>query len=279
MKCVYTFLFVLVFSFSFIRSQIPNAGFENWANGDPVGWLTLDVLGDAVSQSSDSHSGSSAAKMQIIDFMGSPIPPLLISGTFGVSERFGSLTGYFKFMPQNANQVFTVAVLMSQGSNNYIGGGAVEISQTTSSYTQFVVPIEYSGQEVPDSAYIQFVVADTSEAGGGIGAYAIIDDLSFGGPTDVHYNNVIIDFYKLEQNYPNPFNPITTINYSLPNSSFVKLVVYNSIGQEIADLVNETIAAGNHSVEFDASNLPSGIYFYRLQAGEFVQTRKMILLK
>jgi hypothetical protein len=278
MKYIYTFLFVLVFNFSFIRSQIPNAGFENWANGDPVGWLTLDILGDAVSQSSDSHSGSSAAKMQIIDFMGSPLPPLLVSGIFGVSERFGSLTGYFKFMPQNANQAFTVAVLMSKGSN-YIGGGAVEIFQTTSSYTQFVVPIEYSGQEVPDSAYIQFVVADTSEAGGGIGSYAIIDDLSFGGPTDVHDNNIIVDYFKLEQNYPNPFNPITTINYSIPSGSFVQLVVYNSIGQEIANLVNETIESGNHSVEFDASNLPSGIYFYKLQAGSFVETKKMILLK
>ena len=278
MKYIYTFLFVLVFSFSFIRSQIPNAGFENWANSDPVGWLTLDVLGDAVSQSSDSHSGSSAAKIQIIDFMGSPIPPLLISGQFGVSERFGSLTGYFKFIPQNDNQAFTVAVLMSQGSN-YIGGGAVEIFQTTSSYTQFVVPIEYSGQEVPDSAYIEFVVADTSEAGGGIGSYAIIDDLSFGGPTGVHDNNVTVDYYKLGQNYPNPFNPITTINYSIPNSSFVQLIVYNSIGQEIANLVNETIAAGNHNVEFDASNLPSGIYFYKLQASSFVETKKMILMK
>jgi hypothetical protein len=278
MKYIYTILFVLVFSFSFIRSQIPNAGFENWANGDPVGWATLDFLGDAVSQTSESHSGSSAAKMQIIDFMGSPIPPILISGEFGVSEKFGSLTGYFKFMPQNNNQTFTVAVLMSQGSN-YIGGGAVEIFQTTSAFTQFVVPIEYAGSEVPDSAYIQFVVADTSEAGGGIGSYAIIDDLSFGGPTDVHDNIVTVDYYKLEQNYPNPFNPITTINYSIPSSSFVQLIVYNSIGQEIANLVNETIAAGNHNIEFDASNLPSGIYFYKLQAGSFVETKKMILLK
>ena len=85
--------------------------------------------------------------------------------------------------------------------------------------------------------------------------------------------------FNLAQNYPNPFNPTTTINYSIPNSSFVKLVVYNSIGQEIATLVNETIAAGNHNVEFDASNLPSGIYFYKLQAGAFVETKKMILLK
>ena len=85
--------------------------------------------------------------------------------------------------------------------------------------------------------------------------------------------------YALEQNYPNPFNPSTTINYSIPNSSFVQLIVYNSIGQEIAILVNEIIEGGNHSVDFDASNLPSGIYLYKLQTGSFVETKKMILMK
>jgi len=85
--------------------------------------------------------------------------------------------------------------------------------------------------------------------------------------------------FTLDQNYPNPFNPSTTINYSIPNSSFVQLIVYNSIGQEIATLVNELIEGGNHSVDFDASNLPSGIYLYKLQAGSFVETKKMILMK
>jgi len=85
--------------------------------------------------------------------------------------------------------------------------------------------------------------------------------------------------FTLDQNFPNPFNPSTTINYSIPNSSFVQLIVYNSIGQEIAILVNEIIEGGNHSVDFDASSLPSGIYLYKLQVGSFVETKKMILMK
>lgn len=99
------------------------------------------------------------------------------------------------------------------------------------------------------------------------------------------YSNVIevegrvLNSYQLYQNYPNPFNPITTINYSIPNSSFVQLIVYNSIGQEIAILANEIIEAGNHNIDFDATNLPSGIYFYQLQAGSFVETKKMVLMK
>ena len=90
---------------------------------------------------------------------------------------------------------------------------------------------------------------------------------------------VIPDRYELSQNYPNPFNPETVIRYSLPKAENVSLVVYNLIGEEVAYLINERKPAGSYTVAWDASNLASGIYFYRLQAGDFVQTRKMVLLK
>jgi hypothetical protein len=85
--------------------------------------------------------------------------------------------------------------------------------------------------------------------------------------------------YALDQNFPNPFNPSTKINYSLPVEGFVTLDVYNSIGQKVATLVNETKTAGNYTVNFDASDLTSGIYFYKINAGSFTETKKMILLK
>ena len=85
--------------------------------------------------------------------------------------------------------------------------------------------------------------------------------------------------YMLEQNYPNPFNPTTRIRYTLPQSGDVSLIVYDLLGQEVALLINDNMHAGNHQVRWDASNLSSGIYFYRLQADDFVQTRKMVYLK
>ncbi len=85
--------------------------------------------------------------------------------------------------------------------------------------------------------------------------------------------------YNLSQNYPNPFNPTTQINYSLQESNFVTLKVYNSIGELVSTLVNEEKPAGNYSLTFNASGLPSGVYFYRLTSGSFNQTRKMILLR
>jgi len=84
---------------------------------------------------------------------------------------------------------------------------------------------------------------------------------------------------NLEQNYPNPFNPVTKITYTIPELSFITLKVYNVLGKEISSLVNEEKEAGKYSVEFNATNLPSGVYFYQLRAGSFIKTKKMILLR
>ena len=85
--------------------------------------------------------------------------------------------------------------------------------------------------------------------------------------------------FSLEQNYPNPFNPSTIINYQLPKAGNVTLKVYDVLGKEVATLVNEEKPAGNYEVEFDASNLASGVYYYQLRAGEFLFSKKMLLLK
>lgn len=87
------------------------------------------------------------------------------------------------------------------------------------------------------------------------------------------------DEFALLQNYPNPFNPATTINYQLPNTGNVKLTVYDALGHEAGVLVNESQNAGNYNIVWNASGFPSGVYFYRLEAGSFVSNKKMILLK
>lgn len=85
--------------------------------------------------------------------------------------------------------------------------------------------------------------------------------------------------YFLLQNFPNPFNPSTTIKFNVPERSAVALKVYDVLGKEVATLLNEEKSEGSYEVEFDGSDLTSGIYFYRLQASGFVETKKMILLK
>ena len=85
--------------------------------------------------------------------------------------------------------------------------------------------------------------------------------------------------FKLNQNYPNPFNPTTTISYDIPKAGIVKLSVYNMLGQKIANLINKQQSAGSYDVQWDATNVSSGLYIYRLEVGSFVSTKKMILVK
>jgi hypothetical protein len=85
--------------------------------------------------------------------------------------------------------------------------------------------------------------------------------------------------FSLDQNYPNPFNPSTTIRYGLPQTSVVMLTIFNVLGQQVATLVQGQQEAGNHEVRFDGSNLASGVYLYRLQAGSYVQAKKLMVLR
>ncbi len=96
----------------------------------------------------------------------------------------------------------------------------------------------------------------------------------------VHNNGTTVPtLYSLGQNYPNPFNPTTKINFSIPKSGMVKLSVFDMTGKEVAVLFNDALSAGNFTADFNASALTSGIYFYRLQSGTFVETKKMALVK
>jgi len=89
----------------------------------------------------------------------------------------------------------------------------------------------------------------------------------------------IPNYYSLKQNYPNPFNPSTKISYTIPKAGDVQLKVYDMLGREVATLVNETKQPGIYAVDFNASNLASGIYFYRIQSGDFTAVKKMVLVK
>jgi hypothetical protein len=85
--------------------------------------------------------------------------------------------------------------------------------------------------------------------------------------------------YALSQNYPNPFNPTTSISFDVKETGLVTLKVYNMVGQEVATLVHGNLAQGRHNVTFDAANLPSGLYIYRMEAPGFEATKKMLLMK
>jgi len=146
-----------------------------------------------------------------------------------------------------------------------------EVSSATTSYTDY----DY----VPGSSVL-LTYKIRAKNGSGPSAYSeftnekyIYGDLYKEGANEIYYE------FNLAQNYPNPFNPTTTITYSIPEQEFINLKVYDALGKEIIDLVNEEKEAGQYSFDFNAENLPSGIYFYTISAGKNTYTKKLLLVK
>jgi len=149
---------------------------------------------------------------------------------------------------------------------NSNGDSLVELSEKA---------LAFDTDEHPDGIY-RIIIEVYDEAGN-----FDIDsmDVQFDNTTSVEFDKENILTFKLEQNYPNPFNPTTKINYQIPASSFVTLKVFDVLGSEIVTLVNEEKPVGSYEVEFNAVEFPSGVYFYQLHAGNFIQTKKMVLMK
>jgi hypothetical protein len=113
----------------------------------------------------------------------------------------------------------------------------------------------------------------------GIYSYRVFRFETDGVLTNSGENNSFSNSFELSQNYPNPFNPVTRINYTIAKAVDVNIAVYNMLGQEVKTLVNRFLPAGQYSVNFDGSGLSSGVYYYRITAGDFNSVKKMTLIK
>ena len=283
---IFSLTTLLIFSFFVEHSyaQIPNSSFENWTGGNPDGWTTNNITGylELVSQSNDFYSGNSSVKMEMKIEMSSLMQPVLYAGPFlqgiPVTERHSTINFYYKYTPTTSTVYLTVVVGMYK-SGTYIGGGIAGTKSFASSYTRLTSAISYFNQNVPDMATIYITLIDSFFNSQSAGTIALLDDIYFDQPTGVKDQDTFDAGYSLSQNYPNPFNPTTKISWQLPSGCWQTLKVYDVLGNETAVLVDEYSAAGSYEAEWNAGNLPSGVYFYQLRAGDFIQTKKMILLR
>jgi len=138
--------------------------------------------------------------------------------------------------------------------------------------------IDWQSEEFP-MAFLNAIFTSDSNTYWVTGQNSLLLKNSNSGITSIKLTEILINNFSLSQNYPNPFNPSTKISYSVAGLSKVILKVYDIIGREIITLVNEEKPAGKYEVNFNASSLASGVYFYQIKAGDFVQTKKLILLK
>ena len=146
------------------------------------------------------------------------------------------------------------------------------------------------GEAMPDTATYSYEALTTTEAPSFILVGVTDDDSSSVQIDELWYNETptglgisdeapIASRYELGQNYPNPFNPTTHIRFNIPETANAKLTVFNVMGEEVATLVNDVMQAGGHTVSWNAASMPTGVYFYQLESGNFSQTKKLLLVK
>ena len=176
----------------------------------------------------------------------------------------------FSFYAWNGGRIYTYSVYSSMDGNSW----SAVAENISSSSTEWSV-LNFN---LIECRYIKLVSLTNNQS-----QWAGLYEAEIWGLDQATAANTLVEEiptdYKLEQNYPNPFNPTTTIRFSIPSSQHVKINVYNVIGELVKELVNNEYSSGTYSVEFNAADLPSGIYLYRLESQSFNYTRKMILVK
>ena len=272
-----------------LQAQVPNAGFESWSNGNPVGWATSNAppVVVNVTAATIAHTGTYAVEGMVVAIGPSVIEPVIQSGPgghgFAWTQRSGSFSGYYQFFPQGGDR-FGINVWLFKNGDQGTGVAYAASADPTprAGWTAFNVPFAYLTPDTPDTCIVQILIAgpDTVTKPHA-GSYFLLDDIAINAPTGVTDGaaSPLPRTTELGQNYPNPFNPVTGIRYQLAGVSDVRLRVCDLLGREVATLVHARQGPGTYEVRFDGSALPSGVYFYRLEAGTYTQTRRLVLLK
>ncbi len=250
--------------------QEPTGTYYNWHSAVDISKDGSHVIsGTLVFKSSSSYSGrvryfntNSSVPLWVYQDMGDEVTQVQFNekGNIAVASSWGPLDNsgddflIFKTLPE----INTPPVIFGLNTSGSMFNCSISRSGTVA---------VTNGKAVHARAF------------GNGGLYYNIDiDTSY-GPISVRNNDGIVSDYKLYQNYPNPFNPYTLIKFSVPKSSLVTIKVYDMLGREIINLVNRNYPQGVYSAAFDASALPSGIYFYKITAGSFSDVKKMVLVK
>ncbi len=277
---------LLILASTLAVAQVPNGNFEEWTSDGPVHWASPNapMLPQVVTKSTNAKTGNFAARGEVVQWSpGINVAPFVQSGEdaggFPYSHRPVKFTGNYTFNPVGDDR-FSVSVILMKGTDA-VAIAARAFIGSTQEYRYFEIPFEYISELTPDTCIVTVsIIGPELGSDYHLGSSFLVDDLNFSdAPVSIEKEEVTPGKFDLAQNYPNPFNPETVIRYSLPDAGNVTLKVYNSLGQEVATLVDRFVEAGTHSMAFNAENLPSGIYYYRLTAGNFTETRKMNLLK
>lgn len=316
MKNLIIFFMALISITTLANAQIPNYDFEIWesysdpgnANNvyqKPSQWLGLlpkspSTYSFSIEKNMESYPSGSGEYSMIIESditngvdgialsYGSfphDLEPDYFPPAFPIDYRPASLFLYYKYLPVDGDSMHVVGSFYK--NRVLIGESVYSSPQVVSEWTLLEVPISYSTSETPDSASIVLLTFCYTQHSG---SKLYIDNLSFDTSIpitaiDENTRGALPKSFALRQNYPNPFNPSTKISYSLPSNSRVKIEIFNMLGQSAGILVNSEKSAGFYEINWNAENLPSGIYLISIKAvgisskESFTLTRKALLIK
>lgn len=288
----YTYEFTTGNSNYFAQTNIDNfdVGIANWwqpgSSGSTVG--TLPLTTNIVSSTTVLNVNTASTKsMQLNYDWDTSAPVWLIREYFSPSTpSFGVNTLLQVFMfGDGSNNKFRFAV-RETAPGNFEVSPWFDINWYGWKIVNWDLSLGQTGNWIGNNVFEPPLKFDsfqlTYEAGNKSTSTVYFDDLRTAvfAPTEVELENGILPTeFMLQQNFPNPFNPATQIKFSVPSASNVKLIVTDILGREVATLVNDELAAGNYNINFDASNISSGVYFYTLITENFKQSKKMILMK
>jgi hypothetical protein len=245
-----------------VGAQVPNPGFENWTAGNPDGWFVSNVQGafTTTTQTSDAHSGSSAAHGEVVSYFTTFQAPIFQSGTdamgFPVSQAFSSVDLFYKFSPQGGDR-FAVNVAV-QSNGNAIGAGAVALPATVGNYTALSVPINYTSADIPDTAIIQISIVGPNGADYHLGSVMWVDDITLSGATGMV---TPAEAAKDRMVFPNPAQKMVQVNFPCTQSG--TLDVLDGRGKTV-QAIPFSSDGKTVTVQIPVVDLPSGIYFYRI---------------
>ncbi|MFA4851249.1 MAG: T9SS type A sorting domain-containing protein [Bacteroidales bacterium] len=290
----------ITFTGAGITQQLPNNGFEQWNSTEVFNlqnWYTSNnvmaqLLGlpEPMVRTSDHTTGNYGLLLQnyvsstdtVYGATCTPSSgpdPWNNTPAFELTQPFTYNTFWFdyKYLPLNGDTMSINVGLFKNGAG--IGGTYFESGATVTNWTTVYLPLYYNPgfPPDPDSAkiYICAYKSDSASVPQG-NSKLYIDNLRFGYAADVKSQTELNTGFSV---YPNPFSSITTINYQIKNNEKVVIKVVDVLGKEVAALVNETMPKGNYRVTFDGSDLTKGIYFCRIKAGSYTETKKLVLVK
>ena len=213
------------------------------------------------------------------------MPPGGTGFGFAVTDKYMDLTGFYQFLSVGGDEFHAIATMFHD--TTAVGTGCVYYSASAMTYTPFSVPIIYTSDLNPNSCTIIITIVPASGTSDThAGSWFLVDDLDLTGSTSVQDGEAPSTVHALiiNQNYPNPFNPVTTISYDIPKQDRVQVHIYDLKGKLVNVLVDMNKMAGQHEVMWNGQDIvgqtvSSGVYFVRIVAGEFADSKKIMFLK